>query len=218
MIPEAPSIHALSQDGVTELLVAWRDGEDAAFDRLFEQVYDTLRRCAHQQRRRWRGTPSLQTTALVNEAYLRLVDCNEQSWSSRSHFFAVAARAMRYILLDWARRKCAQKRGGPTPPLSLDALRETLGREVAVTEETAEALLVLDAALDQLQAAHPRAARGVECRFFVGMSIEETAEALGVSASTVSRDWLIAQGWLYREMTHLLDGSDAPTRFPTDSN
>jgi DNA-directed RNA polymerase specialized sigma24 family protein len=102
------------------------------------------------------------------------------------------------------------------PTLSLDVLRETIGREVAVTEETAEALLVLDAALDQLQAAHPRAAQGVECRFFAGLSIEETAEALGVSPSTVSRDWVVAQGWLYREMTRLLDGRDAPTRSPTD--
>jgi RNA polymerase sigma factor (TIGR02999 family) len=216
MISEALSINAPSQDSATELLVAWRDGEDAAFDRLFEKVYDTLRRCARGQRRRWRGAPSLQTTALVNEAYLRLVDHSERSWSSRSHFFAVAARAMRYILLDWARRKRSEKRGGPTPTLSLDVLRETIGREVAVTEETAEALLVLDAALDQLQAAHPRAAQGVECRFFAGLSIEETAEALGVSPSTVSRDWVVAQGWLYREMTRLLDGRDAPTRSPTD--
>jgi RNA polymerase sigma factor (TIGR02999 family) len=151
----------------------------------------------------------------VNEAYLRLVDRGDQSWSNRAHFFAVAARAMRYILLDWARRARAQKRGGDAPTLSLDALRETLGRAVVVTEEVADALLVLDEALDRLQAVHPRAAQGVECRFFVGLSIEETAEALGVSASTVSRDWLVAQGWLYREMQRLLDEGDTPDRSPT---
>lgn len=201
--------------GVTELLVAWRAGDKAAFDRLFAEVHDTLRRCAHGQRRRWRGPPSLRTTALVNEAYLRLVDRGDQSWSNRAHFFAVAARAMRYILLDWARRARAQKRGGDAPTLSLDALRETLGRAVVVTEEVADALLVLDEALDRLQAVHPRAAQGVECRFFVGLSIEETAEALGVSASTVSRDWLVAQGWLYREMQRLLDEGDTPDRSPT---
>jgi RNA polymerase sigma factor (TIGR02999 family) len=215
--PEASTIDAPSPHSATELLVAWREGDDAAFDRLFEQVYDTLRRCAQGQRRRWRGNPSLQTTALVNEAYLRLVDRGEQSWSSRSHFFAVAARAMRYILMDWARRKRAQKRGGDAPTLSLEALRETLGREVVVSAETADALLVLDEALDQLRDVHPRAAQGVECRFFAGLSIEETAEALGVSPSTVSRDWLVAQGWLYREMQRVLDG-DGPSDHPDRSH
>jgi RNA polymerase sigma factor (TIGR02999 family) len=194
-----------SQHSVTKLLVELRDGQDAAFDELFEHVHTELRRRAHRQRRRWQGDPSLQTTALVNEAYLKLVEQSEQSWSSRSHFFAVAAQAMRYILINWARRQHAQKRGGEAPTLSLEALRERLGREVALTGETAEILVVLDEALDQLEEEHPRAARGVECRFFGGMTIPETAEALGVSESTVSRDWKVAQSWLYREMKRILE-------------
>ena len=198
-----------SPPSVTELLVAWHGGEAAAYDVLYEQVYTELHRRARAQRRRWKGRPSLQTTALVNEAYLKLVDHGAQSWSSRSHFFAVAARAMRFILINWARDKQAQKRGGSAPKLSLEALRESLGREVAVSEETAEALVVLDEALDLLASEHPRAARGVECRFFGGMTIPETAEALGVSEATVSRDWSLAQSWLYREMRRILRGDAA---------
>jgi RNA polymerase sigma factor (TIGR02999 family) len=207
-------IDASPHRSITELLVAWRGGQEAAFDRLFAQVYPTLRRCAHGQRRRWNGSPSLQTTALVHEAYLQLVHRNERSWQSRSHFFAVAARAMRYILVDWARRKRAAKRGGDARPFSLETLRETLGRDVAVTEETAEVLVVLDEALDRLYAEHPRAARSVEGRFFGGMTIPEVAEVLGVSPSTVSRDWLLAQGWLYREMRRLLDLSPSSKQHP----
>lgn len=200
---EAPS----SQHSVTKLLVELRDGNGAALGELFEHVHTELRWRAHEQRRGWKGDPSLQTTALVNEAYLKLVEQGEQSWSSRSHFFAVAAQAMRYILINWARKKRAQKRGGEAPTLSLEELREALGREVAMTEGTAEVLVVLDEALEQLEEEHPRAARGVECRFFSGMTIEETAEALDVSASTVSRDWSVAQSWLYREMKRIRGNS-----------
>lgn len=189
---------------VTDLLIAWGDGHTDAFHRLYEQVYASLHQCAQGQRRRWNGNPSLQTTALVNEAYLRLVTQSERSWSSQSHFFAVSARVMRCILVDWARRKQAEKRGGNAQVLSLERLRETLGREVAVTEETADALVVLDTALRRLHETHPRAARGVECRFFSGMTIDEIAEVLDISPSTVSRDWLVAQSWLYREMQRLL--------------
>jgi RNA polymerase sigma factor (TIGR02999 family) len=121
---------------------------------------------------------------------------------------------MRYILVDWARRKRAAKRGGDARPFSLETLRETLGRDVAVTEETAEVLVVLDEALDRLYAEHPRAARSVEGRFFGGMTIPEVAEVLGVSPSTVSRDWLLAQGWLYREMRRLLDLSPSSKQHP----
>lgn len=195
------------QHSVTELLVELRAGKKAVVDELFDRVYTELQQRARAQRQRWKGDPSLQTTALVNEAYLKLVDQGKQSWSSRSHFFAVAAQAMRYILMNWARRKRAQKRGGDAPTLSLEELRETLGRSVAMNEETAEALVVLDEALSRLEEEHPRAARGVECRFFSGMTIEETAEALGVSERTVSRDWTVAQSWLYREMKHILKHS-----------
>lgn len=195
------------QHSVTELLIELRAGKKAVVDELFDRVYTELQQRARAQRQRWKGDPSLQTTALVNEAYLKLVDQGEQSWSSRSHFFAVAAQAMRYILMNWARRKRAQKRGGDAPTLSLEEMRETLGRSVAMNEETAEALVVLDEALSRLEEEHPRAARSVECRFFSGMTIEETAEALGVSERTVSRDWTVAQSWLYREMKRILEHS-----------
>lgn len=178
-------------------------GKKAAEGALLEQVYSELRRRARGQRRRWKGDPSLRTTALVHEAYLRLVAREEQSWASRSHFFAVAAKAMRQILIDEARRKSREKRGGEVPTLSLEELKEKLGREVAMTEEDAEAFVLLDEALGQFEEARPRAARVVECRFFSGMTIEETAEALDISASTVSRDWKLGRAWLYRAMKRI---------------
>jgi RNA polymerase sigma factor (TIGR02999 family) len=180
-------------------------GDDEAYDSLVEQVYAEMRQQARAQRRRWKGNPSLQTTALANEAYLKLVAQDARSWASRSHFFAVAAQAMRHILINEARRKRAKKRGGTARTLSLEALREAFGREVARAEERSEILLVLDEALERFQDVHPRAARCVECRFFSGMTIGETAEALGVSEATVSRDWSLAQAWLYREMKRLLE-------------
>lgn len=199
-----------SSHEVTRLLREVQNGNGAAEDELFDQVYTELRRRARGQRRRRKGTPSLRTTALAHEAYLKLVAQKEQSWSSRSHFFAVAATAMRHILIDRARRKRAQKRGGDAATLSLEELKEKLDREVAMTEEDAEAFVVLDAALQRLEDEHPRAARGVECRFFAGMTIEETAEALGVSERTVSRDWTHAQLWLYREMKRIRSGGETP--------
>jgi RNA polymerase sigma factor (TIGR02999 family) len=199
-----------SSHEVMRLLREMQSGNGAAEDELFDRVYTELRRRAHGQRRRVKGAPSLRTTALAHEAYLKLVDQAEQSWSSRSHFFAVAATAMRHILIDRARRKRAQKRGGDAATRSLEALKQKLGREVVMTEEDAEAFIVLDAALQRLEEEHPRTARGVECRFFAGMTIEETAEALGVSERTVSRDWTHAQPWLYREMKRIRSGGGAP--------
>lgn len=200
---------------VTRLLRAVRSGEGAAekgaaLDELYERVYTELRRRARRQRRRWKGDPTLQTTALAHEAYLKLVDQKEQSWKSRSHFFAVAAKAMRHILVDAARRKTRKKRGGEAAKLSLEELRERMGREVAMAEEVAEVLVVLGEALERLEEEHPRAARGVECRFFGGMTIEETAEALGISERTVSRDWDLAQVWLLREMKRIRSGGAEP--------
>lgn len=191
---------------VTQLLVASRNGEQPAHDALFERVYTELRQRAKWERRRWRGTPTLNTTALVNEAYLKLVNQEHQSWDNRSHFFAVAAKAMRHILINYARHKSAQKRGGDAPKLSLEQLRESLGREVAMTEERAEALVVLDEALEHLEEEHARASRVVECRFFGGMTIGETAEVLDISTATVSRDWNVAQAWLYRMMKRMMEG------------
>jgi RNA polymerase sigma factor (TIGR02999 family) len=196
-----------AQDTVTQLLADLRDGDDDVADDLFEEVYTELQRRARGQRRRWKGEPTLRTTALAHEAYLKLVRQEEQSWESRSHFFAVASRAMRHILVDRARKKRAQKRGGNADILSLEALRETLERDQATVEERSEMLVVLDAALGQFEEEHARAARVVECRFFGDMTIEETAEALDVSGSTVSRDWDLAQAWLYREMKRIYEGT-----------
>lgn len=187
-----------------------REGESEVANDLFQRAYGELRKRARRQRKRWKGTPTLRTTALVNEAYLKLVDQEDRSWENRSHFFAVSATAMRQILIDRARRKRAEKRGGEAPRLSLEELREKLGREAAMTEEDAEAFLILEDALEQLEEAHPRAARGVECRFFGGMTIEETAEALGVSTATVSRDWKQAKAWLYREMKRIRGDRNLP--------
>jgi RNA polymerase sigma factor (TIGR02999 family) len=195
-----------SKDTVTELLLARRDGGDTEPELLFEKVYTELLDLAQGQRRRWKGDPSLRTTALAHEAYLKLTRQEEQSWENRSHFFAVAAKAMRHILINRAEKRRAEKRGGDAPVLSLEALRESLDRGVLSNEERSEMLVVLDAALDQFEKKHSRAARVVECRFFGGMTIEETAEALGISGSTVSRDWTFAQAWLYREMKSIHEG------------
>lgn len=194
---------SVSSEQVTRLLARLREEGEGARDDLFEHLYTEIRRRAHRQRDRWKGDPVLQTTALAHEAYLKLVGQGEQSWTSRSHFLAVAAQAMRQILINEAERRRAQKRGGEAEPQSLEALREALGSDVATAEEKAEAVVILDAALKRFEEEHPRAARAVECRFFAGMTIEETAEALGVSASTVSRDWDLAQAWLFREMKRI---------------
>lgn len=199
---------ASAQDAVTELIVDLRNGDDEAADYLFEEVYTELRRRAQGQRKRWKGDPSLRTTALAHEAYLKLVNQSEQSWESRSHFFAVASRAMRHILVDRARKRQAQRRGGEAEIVSLEALREAFEQRQATAEQRSEMLVLLDAALDRFEEEHERAARVVECRFFGDMTIEETAEALGVSGSTVSRDWDVAQAWLYREMKRIHAGGE----------
>lgn len=198
------------RDTVTQLLVDVRNGSDGAVDDLYQEVYTEIRRRAQHQRKQWQGDPTLRTTALAHEAYLKLVHKTEQSWKSRSHFFAVASRAMRHILVDRARKNRADKRGGDAPTLSLEKLRETLGRAQATAEERSELLLILEEALGRLEETHSRPARVVECRFFGGMTIEETAEALGVSGSTVSRDWDLAQSWLYREMQRIRGGGETP--------
>lgn len=201
---------ASSEPSVTDLLADLRAGKRAVEADLLADVHAELRRLARGQRRRWRGDPSLRTTALAHEAYLKLVDREEQSWENRSHFFAVAATAMRQILLNEARRKRAEKRGGEAPILSLEELQESIGRrdpaderradDALLSAEEAELLVLLGEALDRFDEEHPRAARVVECRVFGGMTIEETAEALDVSEATVSRDWNEAKAWLYREM------------------
>jgi RNA polymerase sigma factor (TIGR02999 family) len=177
------------QPDITGLLVAWRAGDRAAFDRLLPLVYDELRRIAHRQLGRERTDHTLGTTALVHEAYLKLVDQTRAQLVDRTHFFTVAARAMRRILVDYARRHRAVKRGGAQAPVSLD---ET----TIVADQRAETLVALDEALTRLAAVDVRLSQVVECRFFGGLTEEETAEALAVTARTVRRDWVKAKGWL----------------------
>jgi len=183
---------------VTSLLAAWREGDAAAGDRLFTVVYDDLRRIAHRQLVRERADPTLGTTALVHEAYVRLVDQTRANWVDRGHFFAVASRVMRRILIDYARRSRAEKRGGGVAAIMLDEAEEADDR--LGVDERAETLLAVDEALVRLFAHDERLGRVVECRFFGGLTDDETGEALGMARRTVQRDWVRAKNWLYEEI------------------
>jgi RNA polymerase sigma factor (TIGR02999 family) len=178
---------------ITHLLKEWSDGDPLALDRLTPLVYEELRHQAARYLRRERRGHTLQTTALIHEAYLRLIDAKDVHWQSRTHFFAVAANLMRRVLVDHARRRDAEKRGGSHSALPFDDA-------LAVVNDTAVDLLAIDEALDRLAAMDPQQARVVELRFFSGLSVEETAAALGVSAKTVKRDWSVARAWLRREI------------------
>lgn len=175
---------------VTELLVAFSAGDRTAMDQLFPLVYQELQACAHRQLARRSPGETLNTTALVHETYLKLTANDRQTYNNRVHFFAVAASAMRQILVDYARRAAAGKRGGGLKELSLDPAD-------LASAERADELVALDEALTELAAADPRLARTVELRFFGGLSVEETAEVLGTSARTVKRDWRKARAYLY---------------------
>lgn len=175
------------RDDITGLLLALRGGDRTAFDRLFPAVYDELRGIAHRQLGRERTDHTLGTTGLVHEAYLKLVDQTRAQWEDRAHFYAVAASAMRRILVGYARRHRAVKRRGT---------RVTLEDATVVADERAEVLLALDEALERLADVDARLGRVVECRFFGGLTEDETAEALGVTARTVRRDWVKAKAWL----------------------
>jgi RNA polymerase sigma-70 factor, ECF subfamily len=178
---------------VTALLVAWTDGDHVAFDRLMPLVYAELRRLAHRYMRGERQGHTLQTTALVHEAYMRLVDCSRVRWENRAHFFAVSAQLMRRILVDAARTRGAQKRGRNVAHVSLDD-------EAVVTPGPEASLVALDEALTSLSRVDARKARVVELRYFGGLSVTETAEVLHVSPETVMRDWRLARVWLLREL------------------
>ena len=178
---------------VSRLLRAWSEGDRAALDRLTSLVYDELRRLARRYMRGERPGHSLQTTALVNEAYMRLVDYKRMQWQNRAHFFAVSSQLMRRILVDHARRH-NRKRGGGVQHVSLE---ET----AMVGDDEAADLVALDDAMDALARIDHRKVQVVEMRFFGGLSVEETAEVLKVSPVTVMRDWSIAKAWLYRELT-----------------
>jgi RNA polymerase sigma factor (TIGR02999 family) len=178
----------------TLLLRAWGGGDRQALDRLAPLVYQELHRLARGYMARERPNHTLQATALVNEAYLRLVDTRQVQWQDRAHFLAISARAMRQILVDHARSRASQRHGGGQMPLQFD---ETLG----VPESSHSNLLELDDTLKRLAELDPRKSQVVELRFFGGLSLEETAEALKVSLRTVKRDWQLARAWLYRELS-----------------
>lgn len=184
---------AFPQEAVTALLRAPDSADADLTDRLLPLVYDELHAMAHRHLARERRGHTLSTTALVHEAYLKLVDQTQVGRRGRTYFFGAAARAMRQILVDYARRRNRQKRGGGQAPVTL---KEAL---VAVDDFAAD-LLDLDEALERLAVLSPRQARVVECRFFGGLNMEETAEVLGVSASTVKNDWAVARAWLYRRL------------------
>lgn len=178
---------------VTQLLVAWSEGDQAARDELMPLVYEELRRLAHHYIRRERPGHTLQTSGLVNEAYLRLVDQTNTQWESRAHFFGIAARLMRQILVDYARKQRYAKRGG-------DARRVALDETVIISKKRAAEVVALDEALKSLAEIDVRQSQIVELRFFGGLSIQETAEVLAVSPGTVMRDWTLAKAWLRREL------------------
>jgi RNA polymerase sigma factor (TIGR02999 family) len=182
-----------SEEEVTALLRRWRDGDEAALNKLTPLVYDELHRLAHKYIRRERPGHTLQTTALVNEAYVRLVDQNSVDWQNRAHFFGVAAQVMRHILVDYARQQTAVKRGGGLERFNLD-------EGLIVSKESAAELVALDEALKALSNLYPRRSKVVELRYFGGLNNKEASEILNVSETTIERDWRFARAWLFREM------------------
>lgn len=182
-----------SAQQVSNLLIAWREGDHGALDRLMPMVYDELRRLAHRFMRRVPEGQTLQTTALVHEAYLRLAGHRDADWQNRAHFFAVCAKVMRALLVDRARSRYAIKRGGDLHQVELE---EAAAQSLIQDEQ----LVALDEALERLAAVDPRKTRIVEMRYFGGMSVEETARVLELSPVTIKREWSKARAWLYREL------------------
>lgn len=192
-------MESASERNVSQLLDAWGAGDQAALDKLMPLVYDELRRIAHRHLGQERVGHTLQTSALVNEAYLKLVKEREMHWQNQAHFFAIAARLMRLILVDYARSRNRERRGGGAQRVSLD-------EALAVSDKQAADVLALDEALNRLAAFDERKSRVVELRYFSGLSVEETAEVLQVSAVTVMREWRLAKAWLRNELSG--EGSD----------
>jgi len=183
-----------SSPDITQLLMAWNQGDQTALDQLIPLVYAELRRLAERYMARESPGHTLQTTALVNEAYLRLIDQRQVRWQNRAHFFGVSAQLMRRILVDLARARHYLKRGGEARQVELD-------EALVISPERDADLVALDDALQALAAFDPRKAQVVELRFFGGLSVAETAEVLQISTDTVTRDWQAAKAWLYREMS-----------------
>ena len=178
---------------VTQLLIAWSNGDQSAFDKLMPLIDEELRRLAHRYMSRERAGHTLQTTALVNEAFLRLVNRKNLQWQNRAHFFGLAAQVMRTILVDHARSHASAKRGGGTRNLELD-------EALVVSQQKASEVIALDEALKQLALIDPRQSRIVELRFFGGLTVEEAAEVLHVAPVTIKREWSTAKAWLYHEL------------------
>jgi len=187
---------ALSSHEITHLLQAWCAGQETALDQLMPLVYEELHRAARRYMSMENSGNTLQTTALINEVYLRLVDFPDVTWQNRAHFFAVCAKLMRRILIDLARSRRAQKRGGGAPEIEFNEAQALFAPEEASSE-----LLALDEAMKRLAALDDRKSQVVELRFFGGLSVEESAEVLKVSRETVKRDWRLAKVWLFRELT-----------------
>lgn len=187
----------MEAEDITRLLAAAKDGSDRAMDEVFEVVYPRLKEIARARRRGWQGAHTMNTTGLIHEAYLKVAG-GSSTFENRGHFFATTARAMRQVLINYAERQSAQKRGG-------GASEVTLYDDDAVTDDAMDELLTLDQALRKLETMSPRQGQVVECLFFAGLDIAETAEALDISPATVKRDWATARAWLYREMQD--DGS-----------
>lgn len=183
-----------AENNVTEMLKEWSDGKSEVLDDLMPLVYDELRRQASRFLRKERSNHTLQTTALINEAYLKLIDQRNVQWQNRAHFFAIASTAMRRILVDYARERHREKRGGAAENLPLDEALQISSDEKSVD------LIALDEALTRLAEFDRRQAKTVELRYFSGLSIDETAEVLGVSNATVRLDWNLAKAWLYNQL------------------
>lgn len=184
----------MEQAEITQLLLAWRKGERSALDELIPLVQTELRRLARNYMRRQKVGHTLQTTALVNEAFVRLVDSNRVNWQDRNHFYAICAQLMRRILVDFARKKASLKRGG-------ERVQVTLGDNVDVSDERDAEVVALDEALERLAKMNERQSRIVELRYFGGLTEEQIAETLDISSRTVRRDWNLARAWLYRELS-----------------
>ena len=182
------------QTRITQLLLDWSDGDRGALERMTPLVYGELHRLAHHYMNRERAGHTLQTSALVNEAFVRLVDQRDVKWNNRAHFFAIAAQMMRRILVDYARSHLFAKRGGGAVHVSLD-------KAAIVSNEPTAEVTALDEALTKLESIDPQQARVVELRFFGGLTIKETSEVMKISVDMVKREWSTAKAWLYREMT-----------------
>ena len=184
-----------SQEDITQLLLAWGAGDAAALDELMPIVYAELRKLARSYMRNQRADHTLQTTALVNEAYLRLIDSSRVKWQNRTHFFAISAQLMRRVLVDFARQRGSQKRGGEVQKIELDEALVVVADDGQKTD-----LVALDEALKVLAEMNPRQSQTVELRYFGGLSEEEIADHLAVSVRTVRRDWSVARAWLFNQL------------------